>query len=85
MTDDKDFSQKTKEPEVILDSAYQRIYVGEGKIPFKDRLVFWVIVGAGIAAGTLFFLFFLTFFIYVILPVTLFVIVWNLIKSTWSH
>ena len=77
-----EFQKPDKEPEVVRKTeSYERITIEHGKISLKDRLVFWAIAAGGIAVGTLLFLFFLTLFIYIFLPVVLILILWNLIKK----
>ena len=49
--------------------------------PWKVKLIFWSIVVGGIALGALFLFFFLTLFIYVVLPLALLIGLWYLIKS----
>lgn len=79
---DPDFEKPAKEPEVIRKTkSWERIHIEQGKISFKHRLIFWSIAAGGIALGTLLFLFFLTLFIYLFLPLAIILILWNLLKS----
>ena len=81
MKDRVEDSEKPQEPEIIYGEPHGRIPVRPDQIPFKDKLIFGALLAGGIIAGTVLFLFFLTLFIYVFLPLSLVLILWNLIKN----
>ncbi len=80
---DEDFEGPAKEPDEVMrkTESWERITIQRGKMTFKDRLIFWLITAAGTAVGTVLFLFSLTLFIYVFLPLALILLLWNLFKK----
>ena len=77
-----DFEDPAQEPEIVQKrESWERITIEQGKVSLKDRLIFWSIAASGIAVGTVLFLFFLTLFLYVFLPLALILLLWNLIKN----
>ncbi len=49
--------------------------------PWKVKLIFWSVVVGGIALGALFLFFFLTLFIYIVVPLALLIGLWYLVKA----
>ena len=80
----EEFPEKPEELEVIYSRHGEWIHLREGKLSLKDKLIIGGLAVGGIAVGTVLFLFFLTLFLYVFLPVTLLFIVWNLLKHRKS-
>ena len=80
----KGFPEKPEEPEVIYSRSHEWIHVRQGGLTVKEKLMIGALAIGGVAIGTVFFLFFLTLFLYVFLPLTLIFMVWNLIKHRKS-
>jgi hypothetical protein len=57
-----------------------KFYRYRGGFPLSTKLKFWGLIVLGIATGTALFLFFLTVFVYVFLPVAALVIMYTLVR-----
>lgn len=81
MSDDYIIEKVEKNPE---DEGRERVYYksvhfGQGGLDWKSKLKIAAFVVGGIAVGTIFFLFFLTLFIYLIVPVAVLFALWSII------
>jgi hypothetical protein len=62
-----------------------KFYRFRGGFPLSTKLKFWGLIVLGAAIGTALFLFFLTVFIYIFLPVAAFLILFALIRRLLSR
>lgn len=76
---------KTKQETIELHKSHDSSelvyeYSSQSKrlLPFKRTLFFWASVVGGLAIGTAIFLFFMTVFVYLFLPIFLIASVWSL-------
>ncbi len=76
-----DMTPTNREGEVVFESAS----APTPQPPWLVKLKFWGLAAIGIGIGVAFFLFFLTFLLYVVLPLTAILILWNLIRGPRSH
>ena len=70
--------EKGPEGESSQQFYYSSVNFGKDGLPLKAKLKLWALVIGGIAAGTLLFLFFLTAFIYLFIPLLILFALWNL-------
>lgn len=71
------------EPLKKEESAYFQ-YERKPLSPLKAKLIFWATLVGGIALGTMLFLFFLAFFVYVIAPLLAVFLIWGAFKY-WQY
>ncbi len=58
----------------------KKFYRYRGGIPLSTKIKFWSLIVLGAAVGTVLFLFFVTVFVYVFLPVAALLILYSLIR-----
>ena len=76
-----DFPEKTENPEgPEIEIQDFRVYSGSSNVPLKTKIYFWLILAGGIAAGTVLFLFFITIFIYVFLPLAALFLIYQFLR-----
>lgn len=82
MSDDYIIEKAEKGPEEESRERvyYRSVHFGQGGLNWKSKLKIAAFIVGGIAVGTIFFLFFLTLFIYLIVPVAVLLALWSIIN-----
>lgn len=67
-------SEENKQEKVY----YRSVHFGRNGLDWKIKLKIWGFILGGIAVGTVFFLFFITLFVYLFVPAVILFALWNL-------